>query len=590
MVDDGSTDRTVELLQLCSGIRSIRMERNEGFAAACNAGAAAARGTYLHFLNNDAIVSPGWLRPLLDTFAADETVGAVVSQLRYPDDTLAEAGGAIWRDGRGSNYGRGDPPADWRYATARSVDYGSAASLMVRAAAFAQAGSFSTAFAPAYYEDVDLCFTLRAAGYRVVYQPRSVVYHVEGVSYGSNASDAAAAMQERSRLAFAAKWEAELRDHLEPNAANVDRAARRLAGTKTMLAIDEHVPFTDRDAGSRRIRFLIDLLRERGWHVIFGSLDAREYDPYAGDLRASGVELIAGFDAASLQMLNCRNIAVDVVWLSRPETATQLLADARRTLDAKIVFDTVDLHFVRLEREQAVLGRPTGWEAMRERELALARGADLTIAASAIERDILKANGIAPVAVVPVIEPVVADDAPGWEARSGAVFLGNYAHAPNVDAVEWLCGAVMPLVWERLPNLRLTLAGADPTRAVRALARPNIGVTGYVADTGALLAGARVFAAPLRFGAGVKGKIVHALSHGIPVVTTPVGAEGIFRAGEYDAIATTASDLAAQIVRVHENRAVWEALAAEGRSIALRFTPPEIARELDAALALLYAG
>ena len=148
----------------------------------------------------------------------------------------------------------------------------------------------------------------------------------------------------------------------------------------------------------------------------------------------------------------------------------------------------------------------------------------------------------------------------------------------------------MPLVWERLPNLRLTLAGADPTRAVRALARPNIEVTGYVADTGALLAEARVFAAPLRFGAGVKGKIVHALSHGIPVVTTPVGAEGIFRAGEYDAIATTASDLAAQIVRIHENRAVWEALAAEGRSIALRFTPREIARELDAALALLYAG
>ncbi len=83
------------------------------------------------------------------------------------------------------------------------------------------------------------------------------------------------------------KWESELRNHLEPDAANVDRAARRLAGTKTMLVIDEHVPFTDRDAGSRRMRFLIDLLRDRGWHAIFGSLDAREYEPYAGELRAS---------------------------------------------------------------------------------------------------------------------------------------------------------------------------------------------------------------------------------------------------------------------------------------------------------------
>lgn len=425
VVDDGSTDRTAELLQLCSGIGSIRMERNAGFAAACNAGAAAAHGAYLHFLNNDAIVTPGWLRPLVDVFAADATTAAVVSQLRYPDDTLAEAGGAIWRDGRGSNYGRGDAPADWRYATVRTVDYGSAASLMVRAAAFAQAGEFSTAFAPAYYEDVDLCFTLRAAGYRVVYQPRSVVYHVEGVSYGSNASDAAAAMQERNRVAFAAKWQAELRSHLEPNAADVDRAARRLAGTKTMLVVDEHVPFTDRDAGSRRIRFLIDQLRERGWHVIFGSLDPREYEPYAAELRASGIDLITGFDDAALAMLKERNIGVDAVWLSRPESATRLLHAARATLGVKIVFDTVDLHYLRLEREQAILGKPTGWEAMCARELNLAFSADLTIAASEAERDLLRAFGVDPVGVLPVIEPAVPADSPVWAARAAPSSSGT---------------------------------------------------------------------------------------------------------------------------------------------------------------------
>ncbi len=113
-----------------------------------------------------------------------------------------------------------------------------------------------------------------------------------------------------------------------------------------------------------------------------------------------------------------------------------MLQTARAALDAKIVFDTVDLHFLRLEREQAALGKPTGWEAMREREFDLARSADLTIAASDAERDILGANGIAPVGVIPVIEPAASTDPPGWEARSGAVFLGNYAHAPNVDAVN----------------------------------------------------------------------------------------------------------------------------------------------------------
>jgi O-antigen biosynthesis protein len=587
VVDDGSTDRTAELLQACTGIRTVRMESNGGFAAACNAGAAVARGTYLHFLNNDAIVTPGWLRPLLDTFAADAAAGAVVSQLRYPDDTLAEAGGAIWRDGRGSNYGRGDAPADWRYATARSVDYGSAASLMVIAAAFVRAGGFSTAFAPAYYEDADLCFSLRAGGYRTMYQPRSIVYHAEGVSYGSNASDAARALQERSRRTFAAKWEAELRAHLEPNADNVERAARRLTGTKTMLVVDEHVPFTDRDAGSRRISFLIDLLRDRGWHAIFGSLDAREYEPYANELRERGIELIAGFDAASLAMLKSRNIDVDTIWLSRPESAERLMRGARETFDAKVVFDTVDLHFLRLEREQTVLGRPTGWDAMRERELALARRADLTVAANDAERDVLRANGIAPVAVVPVIEPAIPGTQPGWASRNGVVFVGNYAHAPNTDAVQWLRDAIMPLVWERLPELTLTLAGADPTRAVRALAGGKVRVTGYARDIAAILAESRVFVAPLRFGAGVKGKIVHALAHGIPVVTTPVGAEGIFRNDEGGAVAGTAEDLAALIVRVHEDRTLWEALETQGRSIAQRFTPGVVACEVDAMLGLL---
>ena len=321
VVDDGSTDATSELLAACAGIRTIRTAHNGGFAAACNAGAAIARGTYLHFLNNDTVVTEDWLRPLVAILAADPSAGAAVSQLRYPDGTLAEAGGVLWRDGRGSNYGRGNSPADWRYASAREVDYGSAASLIVRADAFAAIGGFSTAYDPAYYEDADLCFALRAAGYRTLYQPRSVVYHAEGVSFGSNASEAARALQDRNRAAFAQKWAAELRDHFEPDASDADRAARRRMGASTMLVVDAHVPFTDRDAGSRRIRFLIDLLRARGWHVIFGSVDPDEYGKYSAELRDCGIDVIAGFGAASLAMLKQSRVAVDAAWLCRPEPA-----------------------------------------------------------------------------------------------------------------------------------------------------------------------------------------------------------------------------------------------------------------------------
>ncbi|HZZ00435.1 MAG TPA: glycosyltransferase, partial [Candidatus Baltobacteraceae bacterium] len=98
---------------------------------------------------------------------------------------------------------------------------------------------------------------------------------------------------------------------------------------------------------------------------------------------------------------------------------------------------------------------------------------------------------------------------------------------------------------------------------------------------GAVLERARVFVAPLRFGAGMKGKVVYALAHGIPVVATPVAAEGIFEPGEWDAIASTPAELAAQIARVHEDRAVWESLVQQGLSVAQRFTPEAVGRALD---------
>ncbi len=585
VVDDASDDRTSELLDQCTGVRVVRMARNGGFAAACNAGAVAARGTYLHFLNNDAFVTPGWLRPLLET-ATDERVGAVVSQLRYPDDTIAEAGGLIWRDGRGANYGRGQSPQNWRYRAARDVDYGSAASLLVRAAAFVQTGGFAADFAPAYYEDADLCFGLRANGYRVAYQPRSIVYHAEGVSYGSNVTDEARALQDRHRATFAVNWGRELREHFAPDPTNVERAARRLAGSPTIVIVDAHVPFTDRDAGSRRIAFLVDLLRARGRHVIFGSVDDSDYAPYADALRAAGTELICGFDGNSVAMLEKLNLTVEAAWLCRPGPAERLIPAFRRYFpSATLVFDTVDLHFLRLKREQELHARPTGWQAMQRLEVALARSADVTVTTSGVERDLLLASGVARVRTIPVVEPTPCErGTPGWDGRAGLVFLGNYAHAPNVDAAQWLCSAIWPLLQQRLPGLRLLLAGADPTRAVRALARSDVDVTGFVEDPAMLLATSRVFVAPLRFGAGIKGKIVYALAHGIPVVTTPIGAEGIFDVAHYPAVETTAEAIAERIVCVYRDRQLWETLATKGRSIAARFTPEAVGRLLDAVL------
>lgn len=582
VVDDASTDRTRELLALCTGVRVVTNERNAGFVDACNAGARAARGTYLHFLNNDAFVSEGWLQPLLETFAADSRVGAVVSQLRYPDETVSEAGGVVWRDGQGSNYGRGAKPSDWRYGSLREVDYGSGASLIVRADAFWQAGGFSPEFAPAYYEDADLCFALRAAGHRVMYQPRSVVYHAEGVSYGSNARADARSLQGEHRQRFAAKWHDALQHHREPNPDDADRAARRLSGSKTILIVDDHVPFIDRDAGSRRIAFLIDLLRERRWHVVFGTIDPSEYPPYADLLRARGADLLLGMD----EIAAARNegLRAEVYWLCRPEPAARFLRELGKLGQEKLIFDTVDLHYLRLEREERVSTRQTNWQAMRQAELQLASTADVTVVTSEAELQILAQSGIENVHMIPVIEPSPATPTPGWESREGIIFLGNYAHSPNVDAAVWLCSEIMPLVWETLPHVHLTLAGNDPPSLVRTLAAHNVAVPGYLPDVDPLVDAARVFAAPLRFGAGVKGKIVRALAHGIPVVTTPTGAEGIFGPDEREAVAVTAREFADDVIHLHEDRDAWERAVQRGHVIAARFSPGSVDVQLGSLL------
>ena len=179
IVDDCSTDRTAEVLPQLHGITYLRNERNSGFVTSCNCGAEKARGKYLVLLNNDTLVKPGWLTALLDTFIEELDAGIVGSKLLYPDGRLQEAGGIIWRDASGWNYGKFDDPEKPEYNYLREVDYCSAAALMVPKALFESVGGFDSRYAPGYYEDTDLAFKVRRAGYKVLYQPLSEVIHYE---------------------------------------------------------------------------------------------------------------------------------------------------------------------------------------------------------------------------------------------------------------------------------------------------------------------------------------------------------------------------------------------------------------------------
>lgn len=581
VVNNASSDETARVLSYFEGlVRVVHNEENRGFVDACNQGAAEARGGVLLFLNNDTVVLPGWLDNLLETIEGDESVGAAGSLFLYPDGRIQEAGAGVWRSGETFHYGWGEPAESRRYNFAREVDHCSGASLAVRRELFERLGGFDRRFAPAYYEDVDLCFGVRSLGYKVVYQPMSRLVHFEGATAGRHTDTGFKRFQEVNRAKFVEKWRETLeRDHLERDPARLEEAADRKRGPH-VLVFDERVPTPDRDAGSARMSVVLRSLARwsRPVFVPFGRQHAPEYERL---LWKDGVETA---DAVEYPRLLKERRFVAAV-LSRPGVADAVLRHIRLTNpEIKIVFDMVDTYFIRLEREhQLTRDEATAREAAHYRalETRLARSSDLVWCASPEDRHVmsLEAPGV-PIEVVPTIhEP--RGRGPSFDERSGLLFIGSFAHRPNADAVRFFVREVYPLVKEELADISFTVVGGNVPPDIAAYASDDIRVTGYVPDAAPLLHGARVMVVPVRYGAGVRGKIGESLAHGLPVVSTRVGAEGMsLNDGAEALLADTPADFAAAVVRLYRERALWESLAENGYRHVERHYAPRVVAEV----------
>jgi O-antigen biosynthesis protein len=242
LIDDASTDDTNAILNQIYGIQVFTNSHNIDFIGSCNLGAAIAKTEYLCFLNNDTQVLPGWLENLVLAMEQDRKVGAVGSKLIYADGSLQEAGGVVWQDGSAWNYGKFsdhlESANEPEYNYLRQVDYCSAASLLVRTDLFNWIGGFSQLYLPAYYEDTDFCFAVRKLGYKVIYQPRSVVIHYEGVTAGINPDRGIKQYQVVNRHRFAIKWQSELAKYYnteDPD--HLEQGPRRLLAQNTILLI-----------------------------------------------------------------------------------------------------------------------------------------------------------------------------------------------------------------------------------------------------------------------------------------------------------------------------------------------------------------
>jgi len=563
IVDDCSTDLTAQIEDIISGIKVIHNKENLRFLLNCNNAAKKAKGKYIILLNNDTQVQEDWLRSMLELMEKDEKIGMTGSKLIYPDGWLQEAGGIFWSDASAWNYGNRKNPDDPEFNYVKEVDYISGASIMIRASLWNDIGGFDERFAPAYYEDSDLAFEIRKRGYKVVYQPLSVVIHFEGISNGTNIHSGQKSYQLANQQKFYEKWKDILEREHFPNGENIFLAKDRSRFKKHILVIDHYVPHFDQDAGGKCTYMYLLLFVKMGFKVTFIGDNFYKHEPYTTILNQQGVEVLYGnYYYNNWQAWLKENLHYfDYIYLQRPHISIKYIDHIKRYSHAKILYFAHDLHHVReyreylLTKDEEKLKSSEKWKKI---EYELFKKADVGHVVGTYEQEVMqKVFPEKPIRNIPlyIYEDILTDINKNFRSRKDILYVGGFGHAPNIDAVLWFGQNVLPKVLLKFPDLKWHVVGGKVPLEIQELASDNIYIEGFLSDEELheLYYNCRIAVVPLRVGAGVKGKVVEAAYYQIPIVTTNIGAEGLNTDVGNMVIEDDADSMANIICNLYEN-------------------------------------
>jgi O-antigen biosynthesis protein len=346
---------------------------------------------------------------------------------------------------------------------------------------------------------------------------------------------------------------------------------------KNILILQLSLPTFDCDSGSLREYHLIRMLVESGYNVILWAPVVPGYERYAKEFKGLNIELPYQENGIKAY-LEEKGSLVDMAILYRMDGASQYLDAIMVLTDAKIVFDTVDLHYLREDRKAIILNKDVD-NTIKLQELHYARCADEVLVVSPVEKEILELEGlkkkVSIVTNVHTLQPLSRS----FAERAGLMFIGGFEHQPNVDGIIWFAQQIFPIIQKQIPAIHLYIVGSHPPAPVLSLASADITVTGYVVDVAPYFNRVRVFVGPLRYGAGVKGKIGQSMAFNLPVVTTSIGAEGMYLEDGVNAMIADDEELFAQkVIELYQDQRLWELFSHRAGMVIEQYFSPEVVK------------